>query len=227
MRVSARSALLMAAPAMLALGLAACGGRAVPTASASDSMHNGAMQMTAATPAADLRSALDRLLAEHVTLAAAATGAALDGQNGEFEAAAAALDANSVDISRAIGSVYGADAEAAFLPLWRSHIGMVVDYTVGKATNDQAKQDKAINDLVQYTEDLGAFLNAANPNLSKESVAGLVKDHALTLKDVIDAQAAGDDATAYMALRKASAHMAHIAEALASAIAAQFPERFA
>ncbi len=228
MKVSGKTALLLAAPALLALGLAGCGnGRTVPTASASDSMH-GSMQVAMAdTPAADLRSALDRLFAEHVTLAAAATGAALDGQNGEFEAAAAALDANSVDISKAIGSVYGADAEAAFLPLWRSHIGMVVDYTVGKATNDAAKQDKALNDLVQYTQDFGAFLNSANPNLPQDAVAGLVKDHALTLKDVIDAQAAGDDVTAYVELREASAHMATIAEALAGAIVTQFPEKFA
>ena len=40
--------------------------------------------------------------------------------------------------------------------------------------------------------DFGAFLASANPNLPKDVVAGLVKDHILTLKPVIDAQAAGD-----------------------------------
>ena len=74
---------------------------------------------------------------------------------------------------------------------------MVVDYTVGKATKDEAKQEKAVNDLVGYTQDFGAFLSAANENLPKDVVAGLVKDHVLTLKDVIDAQAAGEQAAVH------------------------------
>ena len=90
---------------------------------------------------------LNTLFAEHVALAAAATGAALDGRDAEFKAAAGALDANSIAIAQAIGSVYGTDAEAAFLPLWRRHIGFVVDYTTGVAASDRAKQDKAVSDL--------------------------------------------------------------------------------
>ena len=111
------------------------------------------------------------------------------------------LDANSVDLSKAIGSAYGGDAEVAFLPLWRTHIGMVVDYTVGKATKDEMKQQKAVNDLVGYTQDFGAFLSGANENLPKDVVAELVKDHVLTLKDVIDAQAAGDQRRPFTAIR--------------------------
>src|SRR5207245_6179244 len=99
---------------------------------------------TSATPAAGLRVGLNALLGEHVYLASAATNAALGGRQAEFEAAAAALDANSVDIAKAIGSVYGADAEKAFLPLWRRHIGFFVDYTVGVATKDKSKQGKAV-----------------------------------------------------------------------------------
>jgi hypothetical protein len=179
------------------------------------------------SPASSLRSTLNLALREHVILAAMATGSALGGRDGEFKAAATALDANSVDISKAIGSVYGKDAEAAFLPLWRKHIGFVVDYTVGLATKDKAKQDKAVNDLVGYTEDFGAFLSSANPNLPKATVAELVKGHILTLKDVIDAQAAKDWPKVYMSLRSAAAHMAMIADPLANAIAKQFPQKFA
>jgi plastocyanin len=176
--------------------------------------------------AANLRVDLNRLLGEHVYLAARATGAALTGQQAGFEAAAASLDMNSVDLSRAIGAVYGPDAEAAFLPLWRAHIGMVVEYTQGLATDDAAKQTKAVNDLVGYTEDFGAFLSAANPNLPKETVAALVKDHVLSLKSVIDAQKARDQAAVYNGLREAIGHMGHIADPLAVAIAGQFPDRF-
>jgi hypothetical protein len=178
------------------------------------------------TRAASLRTALNLALREHVYLASAATAAALGGRGPEFKAAAAALDANSVDVAKAIGSVYGADAEQAFLPLWRKHIGMVVDYTVGAATNDRARQDKAVADLVGYTQDFGAFLSAANPNLPKAVVADLVKHHALTLKDVIDAQAAKDPGRAFMAERAGAAHMQMIADPLAEAIVKQFPDSF-
>jgi hypothetical protein len=185
-----------------------------------------AVKPSADTPAADLRSALDQLLGEHVQLAADATNAALNGRDAEFKAAAAALDANSVDISEAIGSIYGKDAGEAFLGLWRSHIGMVVDYTVGTASKDKAKQDKAVGELMQYTQDFGAFLHSANNYLPQDGVAELVKHHAVTLKAVIDAQAAGDQAKAYMALRAAYSHMAMIAEALAQGIVKQFPKKF-
>ncbi len=187
------------------------------------SSPNGA---TSATKAAELRASLNYLLGEHILLASSATGAALAGREAQFKAAAAALDGNSVDISKAIGSVYGQGAQDAFLPLWRRHIGFAVDYTVGVATKDKAKQDKAVGDLMQYTQDFGAFLASANPNLPKDAVADLVKKHVLTLKDVIDAQAAGDQAKAFSATRTAYAHMGMIADPLAGAIVKQFPDKF-
>jgi len=179
------------------------------------------------SPAAGLRSALNLAFREHVVLAAMATGSALGNRGAEFKAAAEALDANSVDIANAIGSVYGPGAQEAFLPLWRKHIGFVVDYTTGVATKDKAKQDKAVGDLVQYTEDFGAFLSSANPNLPKSVVADLVKTHALTLKDVIDAQGAKDWSRVYTSLRGAAGHMQMISDPLAEAIVKQFPQRFA
>jgi hypothetical protein len=178
------------------------------------------------TPAAALRTTLNLALREHVYLAAAATNAALGGREAEFKAAAGALDANSVAIAKAIGSVYGPEAEKAFLPLWRKHIGMVVDYTVGAAGGDRARQDKAVNDLVGYTQDFGAFLSGANPYLPKSVVADLVKHHVVTLKDVIDAQAAKDQSRAFTALRTGAGHMQMIADPLAEAIVTQFQDKF-
>ena len=180
-----------------------------------------------AQSAADLRTGINQLLQEHIYLAGAATNAALGGRNPEFTAAAAALDANSVAISRAIGSVYGSDAENAFLPLWRRHIGFVVDYTTGLAIRDSQKQQRAVTALLGYTNDLAAFLASANPNLPQAAVAELVKGHILGLKSAIDAQAAGDQALAFMKLREAAGHMQMIGDPIAAAIAKQFPTRFA
>ncbi|MFL5493761.1 MAG: hypothetical protein ACJ8DC_05170 [Gemmatimonadales bacterium] len=191
-----------------------------------------AAALTVAVPAraqsaADLRVTLNTTLAEHAWLAAATTEAALGGRAGEFKDAAGALDANSVALSQAIGSVYGADAESAFLALWRKHIGFFVDYTNGVARKDKAMQDKAVKDLLGYADDFGAFLSSANPNLPKDVVAGLVREHVVGLKAVVDAQASKDWATAYGKLRQAAAHMQMIADPLAGAISKQFPDKFA
>ena len=106
-----KATLRVAALLAIGTGLAAC-----TQGNATMSGHSMAGSMAApmadSKPAA-LRSDLNMLLGEHVVLAAAATNAALGGRQAEFEAAAAALDANSVDLSQAIGSVYGAEAGEA------------------------------------------------------------------------------------------------------------------
>ena len=140
-------------------------------------------------------------------------------------AAAKSLDANSVDLSKSIESVYGADAGKAFLDLWRKHIGFFVDYTTGKATNDTAKVEKARKDLDGYRADFGAFIASANPNLPKQAVADELTPHVATLFAAIDAQAA-KDATAFDKLRVAASHMPMTANVLAGGIAKQFPQKF-
>lgn len=181
----------------------------------------------AGTPAGDLRIVLNQLLAEHTYLAAMATDAALNGRNEEFEASASALDDNTVDLGAAIGSVYGEEAEEAFVPLWRSHIGFFVDYTLGVAGDDQAMKDQAIDDLLGYRADFIAFLSGANPALTEEALTPILTPHVGTLTAVIDAQGADDPMTAYTALREAYGHMQMIADPLAEAIVQQFPTSFA
>jgi hypothetical protein len=175
--------------------------------------------------AAQLRSNLTGLFQEHVVLAAAATGAALGGRQGEYTGAAGALDLNSEALTQSIGTVFGQQAADAFRPLWKKHIGFVVDYTTGLASGSKAKQDKAVSDLLAYTQEFGAFLNSALPALPVATVADLVKQHILTLKDVIDAQGAKDQAKAFIALRTAGEHMGMIAGPLAGAIATKFPDK--
>lgn len=218
----------------IGLGLAAALTVAVASgctsSGASQSMSDGGMEHetmpAASTPAADLRVTLDRLLGEHVILATTATGAALEGRGHAFEAAAGSLGENSRDIADAVASVYGDEAGEAFLPLWETHIGFVVDYTQAKAAGDAPAQEQAVDDLLGYADDFGAFMNSANPELPKAAVAKLVREHVVTLKAVIDAQADGDWTRAYAAQREAYAHMSGMAEALSSAIVRQFPEAF-
>ncbi len=176
--------------------------------------------------AAELLTSLNAGLREHVFLASAATGAALGGRSDEFAGAKAALDANSDAVTGVIAGVYGAEAGTQFAPLWKKHIDFLFDYTTAVSTKDQTEADKAMGDLLGYTEDFGAFISAASPKLTKDAVAELVKTHVFTLKDVIDAQAAKNFVKADAAERTAADHMAMMATPLATTVVAQFPDKF-
>jgi hypothetical protein len=208
-------------PGLTLAAALALGGCASNTSSSS-----GTASGKADTAAATLRVTLDELLREHVVLASAATDAALGGRNDEFTAAANALDANSQELAAAVDSVYPGSHDA-FLALWRKHIGFFVDYTQGVAAQDDAKKNKAVDDLIGYTQDFGAFIESATGGrLKKDAVADLVKTHVVGLKGVVDAQYAKDWAGAYTKERDAEKHMDTIGNALADTIVDQFPDKF-
>jgi len=177
--------------------------------------------------ASELRAGLTGLLSEHVYLAGIAVsmgvGNGLD--SGEFKASAATLDTNSKQLADAVGSVYGDEAGAQFLELWRKHIGFFVDYTKAKATKDAKGARKAQRDLDGYRKDFGAFLASANENLPADAVAAELDPHVKTLSKAIDSVVAGK-ANAFDRLKKAADHMPHTAEVLAGGIAKQFPDKF-
>ncbi|MCA1572736.1 MAG: hypothetical protein LC798_21070 [Chloroflexi bacterium] len=170
------------------------------------------------TDAANLRTDLDYLLGEHLILAAKATGAALDGRTEQFEAYGGLLNTNGTDLGGAIGSIYGDEAANEWNRIWSAHNGFFVDYTTGVATDDAALAEGAVEDLTTiYVPEFSAFLAGAT-GLPEDAIAGLVTDHVLQTKAVVDAQAAGDWGAAYEAIRTAYAHMQMIGDALAPAI---------
>jgi hypothetical protein len=175
----------------------------------------------------DLRVALNQLLQEHLYLASSATGAALDGRSDEFAAAGGALNTNGTDVGAAIGSLYGDEAKDQFNKIWSAHNGFFVDYTTGVAKKDQKMQDKAVEDLTTvYLPEFTAFLVGAT-NLPEAAVTELVKEHVLTTKAIVDAQAKGDWKAAAAADRMAGQHMEMLGDPLVKAIVAKLPEKFA
>ena len=117
------------------------------------------------------------------------------------------LDANSVALSDAIASVYGEDAGAQFLELWRNHIGFFVDYMLGGATGDTAAQDEAKQKLDDYRADFGAFVESATSGtLDAETVADELQMRVDTLLDAVGAVLAGSS-NVYAKLKTAADHM--------------------
>ncbi|MCO8126515.1 copper amine oxidase [Acidimicrobiia bacterium EGI L10123] len=182
------------------------------------------------TGAATLRANMTSLLQEHVYLAGIAIETALDA-GGDMEAApvqaaVATLDANSVALSEAIGSVAGDENAEAFLGLWREHIGFFVDYTLGKATGDQAAADQALTDLQGYQQAAGDFFEEITAGeLPADALVESLDVHIETLTAAIDALVAGD-AEAFDLLQAAADHMPMAATAIAGAVVAAVPDMF-
>jgi hypothetical protein len=178
------------------------------------------------TAGVDFRTALNQLLQEHLFLASFATDAAIDGRDDEFAAAGGALNTNGTDLGAAIGSLFGTEAEDEWNRIWSAHNGFFVDYTTGVATNDQALQDQAVEDLTTvYVPEFSAFLAGAT-GLPEDALAELITEHVLTTAAVVDAQGAGDAAAAADADRQAAVHMRMLGDPLAEAIVAAQPDSF-
>jgi hypothetical protein len=222
-----KMAALVAVPALaLTLGLSACGDDSDPESAATGTtMTAPAAAPSVSAPAADLRVTLDRLLGEHAHLAIFAMQKGVDGDP-DFEAVAGGLEENTVALGDAIGSVYGEDARAGFLKMWREHIGFFVDYTVATAEGDEQGREAALGKLAGYRASFSQFLAGANPNLTASGVSGLLQQHVDQLTTALDTYKAGDYAAAYRQVHAAHDHMSMTGDALAGAIATQFPDKF-
>jgi hypothetical protein len=178
-------------------------------------------------PSASLQSTLTHGLNEHEYLAgiAVAMGVMNGPDSAEFTAAAEALDANSVDLSKAIASVYGDAGGKQFLKLWRAHIGFFVNYTL--AGGEGAEAAKAKKDLDGYRSDFGAFIEGATEGgLSKSDVEAALKPHVEATLTAIDTVLGKKSGNPFLALKEAAHHMPMIATALAGAIVDQNPDSF-
>jgi hypothetical protein len=173
-------------------------------------------------PEANLQVSLDRLLGLHALLATWATESGLQGEK-SFPALAAALDRNSVAISKAIGSLYGAAAGRQFLNganLWRAHIRDFVAYTVATAKHDPVAQKRAVTALHAYIQTQAAFFAKAI-GLPKVALANDLTAHVLQLKGVVDDYAAGRYAAGAALVHGSYGHMYMTGEVLAAGIAKQ------
>jgi hypothetical protein len=141
--------------------------------------------------ASTLRANLTAMLQEHVYLASYAVFTAYTAEGGvespAFTAAAATLDANSVQLSEAVASLAGAENGTAFLELWREHIGYFVDYAVADATGDEEAREQALSNLDGYREPAGEFFEMVSAGeLPAEDVASGLAHHVATLAGAID-----------------------------------------
>jgi hypothetical protein len=177
------------------------------------------------SPRSDLRLTLDRLIAEHLVLAAQAMRAGIAGSP-DFDAAARSLGLNTEDLSGAIGGIYGANAGELFEGVWTQHIDAYVGFVRALGSGDDGARASSLASLHAYHEQIAAFLAQVNPRLDQAAVADLIRRHVQALITQAEATAADDPARAIAATRDGYDGTFEVGEALAEAIAAQFPDRF-
>ena len=178
----------VAAAAALTVGVIAATAGTGSTLATAGSYRSRRPRRSSRRPTCASRS---NLLGEHAVLAMNATNPGVTGSK-SFPAAAKALDHNSVELSQAIGSIYGAKAGNTFFDgpfMWRAHVRFFVDYTVAPRSR-QGRPGQAVANLQTYTVRFGDFLAGAT-GLPKPAVRNDLLGHVLELKGQLDAFAAG------------------------------------
>ena len=147
------------------------------------------------------------------------------GKPADAKAAADAVVANAKQISEAVAGFYGKAGGDQMMTLLGGHWGAVKAMTDARIKGDEAGADKAITDLNANAAAIAKFLAGANLNLPEDTVLGLMlahgAHHVAQVKLIIANDTAGE-ATEWSAMQ---AHMDMIADALAGAIAKQFPDK--
>jgi hypothetical protein len=139
--------------------------------------------------------------------------------------AADAVVANAHQISDAVAGFYGKAGGDRMMELLGGHWGAVKALTDAQARHDAAAGQKAMADLVANAGEIAKFLAGANPNLPEDTVRGLLLAHGAHHQQQVTQIMAGDmqaEGNTWTAMQQ---HMDAIADALAGAIAKQFPAK--
>ncbi|HET7680555.1 MAG TPA: hypothetical protein VFK79_10515 [Xanthobacteraceae bacterium] len=134
---------------------------------------------------------------------------------------------NAKAIAAAIEPYYGAKAKDALFDLLAKHYGAVKSYLTASVAKNSAGENAAIQALNSNAEQIAALLSGANPNLPKEAVLGLLQAHGAHHIAQIQQLSAGKFDAEAATWNDMKDHMYVVADALADAIAKQFPNKFA
>ena len=172
------------------------------------------------------KAALRDLWLGHVFWVRNVVVAKLAGDAAMEKAAEKQVVANAQSIAAAIEPFYGAAAKEKLFTLLAGHYGGVKAYLDASLAKNAKQQSDALGKLTSNAEEIATFLSSANPNLPKDTLMGLLQAHAVHHVDQIqELQAKNYDGEA-KTWADMSQHMYVIADALADALAKQFPAKF-
>jgi hypothetical protein len=148
---------------------------------------------------------------------------------GNKQAAATAekqVVANARAIAASIEPFYGKAASEKLFSLLAGHYGAVREHLEATAAGSKAKQEAAVKSLTANAAEIAKFLSGANPHLPFNTLNGLLVAHGghhIQQNQQLKARQYAQEAQTWEAMKQ---HMYVIADALAGAIAKQFPAKF-
>jgi len=187
--------------------------------------HHAAAPATKTPAAPKLDAAMRDLWQGHVQHTRAYAIAVHAGDKAAATKAADEVVANAKQISDAVAGFYGADAGKAMLTLLAGHWGGVKAMTDAEKAGDKAASAKALQDLTANAGEIAKFLSGANPYLGDDAVRGLLMAHVAHHQAQIGEIMRGDMQAEAKTWTAMQAHMNTIADALAGALAKQFPAK--
>ncbi len=137
---------------------------------------------------------------------------------------------NAKAIGESIGPIYGQAAGEKFATLFVGHYSAVKDYMKAAFANNfkgnATLKKAAVDKLTKNATEIAVFLSSANPNLPKATVYGLLVTHAQQHIMSIEATAKKDWATEADMWDPMVKHIYTITDAVADAVAKQYPAKF-
>ena len=141
-------------------------------------------------------------------------------------AAEAGVVANAEQIARSIEPFYGKAASDKLFTLLAGHYGAIRDHLDATVAGAASRQEAAVKALTANAAEISTFLSGANPNLPKDTLMGLLMAHAAHHLTQFQQLKDGDyvhEAETWTGMKQ---HIYLVSDALAQALAAQFPAKF-
>ena len=219
-----RRSVLGFAPVALTLGLVGSVPAVAVVDDGVDHDHSVSTPRNAAQVA--FHDAMRKLWEDHVTwtrLAIVTFAADYEG----FDATAARLLQNQVDIGDAVKPFYGDAAGAQLTALLHDHITIAVEILQAAKAGDTAAFNDANARWYANANDIADFLSAANPEFwPQDMMRADMKTHLdQTLSEAAN-ELAGNFAASVADYEDIHAHILAMADVLSSGIIGQFPKRF-
>jgi len=193
-----------------------------PAVQAHDPPHAAA---SPAAPAPKLQATLRALWHGHVVNTRDYAFAVKAGDARRREAAANAVVTNAKQLADAVAGFYGRAAGDRMLALLAGHWGAVRALTDAEHAGNRAAANAAMSTLTQNAGEIAVFLSGANPHLPQDAVRGLLLAHGAHHAAQVGEVMRGDRAAEAKTWAAMQRHMDTIADAMAGALARQFPKQ--